>query len=50
MRWFKAFYTANEKKENYDPVEARGSQDISPIVVPKGNVTFLMQQSAIEDA
>ncbi|XP_062282462.1 DNA (cytosine-5-)-methyltransferase 3 beta, duplicate a [Scomber scombrus] len=32
LKWFKAFYIANEKKEEYDPVKARDSHDISPIL------------------
>uniref|UniRef100_A0A8C9Z9Z8 DNA (cytosine-5-)-methyltransferase n=1 Tax=Sander lucioperca TaxID=283035 RepID=A0A8C9Z9Z8_SANLU len=34
LRWLKVFYMANAKSEGYDPVKARESQDISPIVVP----------------
>nr|XP_046252221.1 DNA (cytosine-5-)-methyltransferase 3 beta, duplicate a isoform X2 [Scatophagus argus] len=33
MKWFKTFYTANGKNEDYDPVKARDSHDISPIVM-----------------
>ncbi|XP_074499588.1 uncharacterized protein LOC141772483 isoform X1 [Sebastes fasciatus] len=33
MKWFKAFYLANVKNEEYDPLKARDSQDISPIAV-----------------
>ncbi|XP_070765977.1 DNA (cytosine-5-)-methyltransferase 3 beta, duplicate a [Enoplosus armatus] len=32
LKWFKAFYTANVKSEGYDPVKARDSRDISPIM------------------
>uniref|UniRef100_UPI0037E7674B DNA (cytosine-5-)-methyltransferase 3 beta, duplicate a n=1 Tax=Semicossyphus pulcher TaxID=241346 RepID=UPI0037E7674B len=32
LKWFKAFYTANVKNEEYDPVKARNSQDIRPIL------------------
>ncbi|XP_068453357.1 DNA (cytosine-5-)-methyltransferase 3 beta, duplicate a [Clinocottus analis] len=35
IKWFKAFYLENVKNEGYDPVKARDSQDISPIVVPQ---------------
>ncbi|XP_034731435.1 DNA (cytosine-5-)-methyltransferase 3 beta, duplicate a isoform X3 [Etheostoma cragini] len=34
LKWFKAFYMANTKSKDYDPVKARDGQDISPIVVP----------------
>ncbi|XP_071333214.1 DNA (cytosine-5-)-methyltransferase 3 beta, duplicate a isoform X2 [Trachinotus anak] len=33
MKWFKVFYTENVKSKEYDPVKARDSHDISPIVV-----------------
>ncbi|XP_026187808.1 uncharacterized protein LOC113145375 isoform X2 [Mastacembelus armatus] len=33
LRWFKAFYEMNVKSEDYDPVKARNSHDVSPIVV-----------------
>ncbi|KAM7411410.1 hypothetical protein PAMA_021413 [Pampus argenteus] len=32
LRWLKAFYTANVKSEEYDPVKARDGHDISPIL------------------
>uniref|UniRef100_A0A8C4I5A5 DNA (cytosine-5-)-methyltransferase n=1 Tax=Dicentrarchus labrax TaxID=13489 RepID=A0A8C4I5A5_DICLA len=32
LKWFKAFYTENVKSEEYDPVKARHSHDITPIV------------------
>uniref|UniRef100_A0A7N8WKC7 DNA (cytosine-5-)-methyltransferase n=1 Tax=Mastacembelus armatus TaxID=205130 RepID=A0A7N8WKC7_9TELE len=32
LRWFKAFYEMNVKSEDYDPVKARNSHDVSPIV------------------
>ncbi|XP_042264064.1 DNA (cytosine-5-)-methyltransferase 3 beta, duplicate a isoform X1 [Thunnus maccoyii] len=32
LKWFKAFYVANVKTEEYDPVKARDSHDISPIL------------------
>ncbi|KAF3697204.1 DNA (cytosine-5)-methyltransferase 3B [Channa argus] len=32
LKWFKDFYTANVKSEEYNPVEARDSRDIRPIV------------------
>ncbi|KAG7519863.1 DNA (cytosine-5)-methyltransferase 3A-like [Solea senegalensis] len=32
IKWFKAFYTANVKREEYDPVKARNGHDISPVV------------------
>ncbi|XP_042347761.1 DNA (cytosine-5-)-methyltransferase 3 beta, duplicate a [Plectropomus leopardus] len=36
LKWFKAFYNANGKSEEYDPVKARDSQEISPtFVLPK---------------
>lgn len=31
MKWFKAFFTANEKS-GYDPVKARNNCDICPIL------------------
>ncbi|XP_033484566.2 uncharacterized protein LOC117258142 isoform X2 [Epinephelus lanceolatus] len=34
LKWFKNFYTTKGKNEEYDPVKARNSQDISPIFVP----------------
>ncbi|XP_070695072.1 DNA (cytosine-5-)-methyltransferase 3 beta, duplicate a [Pempheris klunzingeri] len=38
LKWFKVFYAANVKNEEYDPVKARDSHDISPIVVsPQSN-------------
>ncbi|XP_044066690.1 DNA (cytosine-5-)-methyltransferase 3 beta, duplicate a isoform X2 [Siniperca chuatsi] len=49
LKWFKVFYTANVKNEEYDPVKARDSHDISPIVASiqshkcteeNGTVTF----------
>uniref|UniRef100_A0A4W6EDZ1 DNA (cytosine-5-)-methyltransferase n=1 Tax=Lates calcarifer TaxID=8187 RepID=A0A4W6EDZ1_LATCA len=33
LKWFKALYLANVKTTKYDPVKARDSQDISPIVL-----------------
>uniref|UniRef100_A0A7N8Y0Y0 DNA (cytosine-5-)-methyltransferase n=1 Tax=Mastacembelus armatus TaxID=205130 RepID=A0A7N8Y0Y0_9TELE len=33
LRWFKAFYEMNVKSEDYDPVKARNSHDVSPIVI-----------------
>uniref|UniRef100_A0A8D3D7T9 DNA (cytosine-5-)-methyltransferase n=1 Tax=Scophthalmus maximus TaxID=52904 RepID=A0A8D3D7T9_SCOMX len=32
LKWFKALYVANVKREEYDPVKARDSHDISAIV------------------
>uniref|UniRef100_A0A3Q3JY49 DNA (cytosine-5-)-methyltransferase n=1 Tax=Monopterus albus TaxID=43700 RepID=A0A3Q3JY49_MONAL len=32
LKWFKAFYEANVKCEEYDPVKARNSRVISPVV------------------
>lgn len=32
IKWFKSFYAANVKSEEYDPVKARGSHDIRPLV------------------
>ncbi|KAM9351026.1 DNA (cytosine-5-)-methyltransferase 3 beta, duplicate a [Symphorus nematophorus] len=32
LRWFKVFFTVNVKNEEYDPVKARDSHDISPIL------------------
>ncbi|XP_034028908.1 DNA (cytosine-5-)-methyltransferase 3 beta, duplicate a [Thalassophryne amazonica] len=32
MKWFKAFYTANVKSEDYDAVKARKNQEVRPIV------------------
>lgn len=32
LKWFKGFYTANVKNEEYDPVKARDSLDITPVV------------------
>ncbi|XP_059189222.1 DNA (cytosine-5-)-methyltransferase 3 beta, duplicate a [Centropristis striata] len=34
LKWFKQFYTVNNKDQGYDPVKARDNQDISPIDVP----------------
>uniref|UniRef100_G3PE02 DNA (cytosine-5-)-methyltransferase n=1 Tax=Gasterosteus aculeatus aculeatus TaxID=481459 RepID=G3PE02_GASAC len=34
LKWLKRFYTSNNKNNKYDPVKARNSQDISPILVP----------------
>uniref|UniRef100_A0A669CL19 DNA (cytosine-5-)-methyltransferase n=1 Tax=Oreochromis niloticus TaxID=8128 RepID=A0A669CL19_ORENI len=33
LKWFKSFYTENVKSNDYDPVKARDSCDISPILV-----------------
>uniref|UniRef100_A0AAQ5WWD8 DNA (cytosine-5-)-methyltransferase n=1 Tax=Amphiprion ocellaris TaxID=80972 RepID=A0AAQ5WWD8_AMPOC len=32
LKWFKCFYTENVKSTEYDPVKARNSHDITPIV------------------
>ncbi|XP_020491467.2 DNA (cytosine-5-)-methyltransferase 3 beta, duplicate a [Labrus bergylta] len=32
LKWFKAFFVANVKSEDYDPVKARDGRDISPIL------------------
>ncbi|KAM8864274.1 DNA (cytosine-5-)-methyltransferase 3 beta, duplicate a isoform 2-T2 [Spinachia spinachia] len=34
LKWFKRFYTTNDQNKKYDPVKARNSQEISPILVP----------------
>ncbi|XP_051805509.1 DNA (cytosine-5)-methyltransferase 3C-like [Acanthochromis polyacanthus] len=34
LKWFKCFYTENVKSTEYDPVKARNSHDITPILKP----------------
>ncbi|XP_038578809.1 DNA (cytosine-5-)-methyltransferase 3 beta, duplicate a isoform X3 [Micropterus salmoides] len=43
LKWFKVFYNANVKSEDYDPVKARDSHDISPLV------TSLLSQKDTEE-
>ncbi|KAL6119361.1 uncharacterized protein ACO6RY_03947 [Pungitius sinensis] len=34
LKWLKRFYTTNDQNKKYDPVKARNSQNIIPILVP----------------
>uniref|UniRef100_A0A4W6EGM2 DNA (cytosine-5-)-methyltransferase n=1 Tax=Lates calcarifer TaxID=8187 RepID=A0A4W6EGM2_LATCA len=52
LKWFKALYLANVKTTKYDPVKARDSQDISPIVLSplprKCHSTFSVRSHKLE--
>ncbi|XP_040008576.1 DNA (cytosine-5-)-methyltransferase 3 beta, duplicate a [Xiphias gladius] len=51
LKWFKVFYIENVKSKEYDPLKARYSHDISPIVsspqLRKFNFTFSFKSSKL---
>ncbi|XP_041802626.1 DNA (cytosine-5-)-methyltransferase 3 beta, duplicate a isoform X2 [Chelmon rostratus] len=49
LKWFKTFYTENVKSEEYDPVKARHSHDIIPIVASPQSWNFKMESGREEN-
>uniref|UniRef100_A0A3Q0RZ54 DNA (cytosine-5-)-methyltransferase n=1 Tax=Amphilophus citrinellus TaxID=61819 RepID=A0A3Q0RZ54_AMPCI len=49
LKWFNRFYEENVKNNEYDPVKARGSCDISPILVKSGKCNTSKLESDMEE-